>query len=73
MICNLEATRLSCWIVVDVEIRAFVKPVKQRARIGTLEIVVDIGETVACQWLVSGWHLGSPTRSGSALRQEEEA
>lgn len=28
MICNLKAIRLSRWIVVDIEIRAFVEPVK---------------------------------------------
>jgi hypothetical protein len=73
MVCNLKATRPSRWIVVDVEIRALIEPVKQRARTGTLEIVVDIREAVACQRLASGWHLESPTRSVSALRQEEEA
>ena len=73
MVCNLKATRLSRWIVVDVEIRALVEPVKQRTRTGTLEIVVDIREAVACQRLISGWHLESPTQSVSALRREEEA
>jgi hypothetical protein len=56
MICNLKATRLLRWIIVDVEIRALVKPVKYRTRTGTLEIVVDIREAVACQRSVSGWH-----------------